>query len=52
MVSTHMWDIKLKATMNKKDKQKLIDRDNSMVTRRKGGRVVKGKECQIYCDRR
>ena len=39
--------------MNKKNKQKLIDTDNSMVVIR-GMRVgvVKDKEGQVYCDGR
>ena len=37
-VKTHMWVIKLKATMNKQDTQTLIDTDSSVVvTRGKGG---------------
>ena len=42
---THMQDIKLKAQMNKINKQKLTDTDNSLVfTRGKWGRAKVGED--------
>ena len=51
---THLWDIKLKATNQQTRKtNKFKDTDNSMVvTRKKGGGVLKGEGTQIYGDRR
>ena len=48
-----MWNIKPEAINEQTDKQKLMDTDNSMVvTRGKGGVVVKGEGGQIHGDRR
>ena len=50
-----MWDIKLKALISKQDKQKLIDKDNSLVVARRKkwlGGVVKSKGPKIHGNRR
>ena len=51
---THLWDIKLKAANQQTMKtNKFKDTDNSMVvTRKKGGGVLKGEGTQMYDDRR
>lgn len=46
-----MWDINLKATINKKNKQKFIATDNStVVIEGKVHRIVKSKKSPIYGD--